>query len=528
MKKATRDTVIQAVLYFVVIVLVNVVVSGWFFRIDLTRNKINTLSPATEKLLRELKDRMLVRVYFNSGLPSPYNSNRRALTDMLQEFRSLSDGKLEYDIINPSTAAQAEKGSSEGIPQIQVQVVNNDKLEVKRAMMGLVMEYKAKRQVIPVIQSLSNFEYEMASRIERLIHPRKKIVAIAQGNGEPSFSDIQRAESSLSHRYRVISVDFSKPVPDSVSALIIIQPTRAFADSQLYNLDRYMMDKGRVAFLASGVNASMRNQYATDLNLNLSRLTSKYGFEVKKDLVRDASCASVTVMQREAGMTIQTEVPNPYIPIVSNLSRSFVVTQDLHQVVMPFPSDVDTSFAHTLHLNVVPFATSSDRSGIQTRIYDLNPTAQFTREMFQKNNLLLGVAITGKVHSAIADTSLLAKAHPNRKSEGNERIVVLGNGDFIEDAFLQNPDNLSIFLNTVDYLTDNIGLISIRSKTFLPPPLKPVSETTRAATKDFIMVFPPLLILAIGLFYWRRTVKRRKTYHESLVKKTEVPDEQND
>ncbi len=528
MKKATRDTVIQAVLYFVVIVLVNVVVSGWFFRIDLTRNKVNTLSPATEKLLHELKDQMLVKVYFNSGLPSPYNSNRRALTDMLQEFRSLSDGKLEYDIINPSTSSQVEKGTSDGIPQIQVQVVNNDKLEVKRAMMGLVIEYRAKKEVIPVIQSLSNFEYEMASRIDRLIHTRKKLVAIAQGNGEPSFANIRQAENALSGRYRVIPVNFSKPVPDSVSALVIIQPTTAFADSQLYYIDQYMMDRGRAAFLGSMVNASMQNQYASDLSLNLSQLTRNYGFEIKKDLVRDASCASVSVMQQEAGMTIQTEVPNPYIPIVSNLSRSFIVTQDLHQVVMPFPSEVDTSYSRSLHLKVLPFASSSDQSGVQTGIYNLDPTAQFTRAMFQKHDLLLGAAITGKIHSAIPDTSLLAKSHPGRRTEGDERIVVVGNGDFIQDAFLRNPDNLSIFLNAVDYLTDNIGLVSIRSKTFLPPPLKPVSETVRAATKDFIVIFPPLLILAIGLFYWRKTAKRRKDYRDSLAKKAEIPDEQND
>lgn len=528
MKKATRDTIIQAVLYLVVIVLVNVIVSGWFFRLDLTRNHVNTLSPATEKLLHELKDHMLVRVFFNSDLPSPYNSNRLALIDMLQEFRSLSDGKLEYDIINPKNPALVEKGTSDGIPEIQVQVVNNDKLEVKRAMMGLVIEYRAKKLVIPVIQSLSNFEYEMASRIDRLIHTRKKTVAVAQGNGEPSFENIQKAEKALSSRYTVIPVNFSMPVPDSVSALVVIQPTTAFADSQLYYLDQYMMNRGRAAFLMSMVNASMQNQYATDLSLNLSQLTREYGFEVKKDMVRDASCASVSVMQREAGMTIETEVPNPYIPIVSNLDKSFVVAQDLHQIVLPFPSEVDTSSADSLHLRVIPFAASSGQAGVQTRFYDLNPTAQFTRAMFQEHNLLLGTAITGKIHSAIPDTARLAKANPNRKTEGTERIVVIGNGDFIQDAFLQNPDNLSIFLNTVDYLTDNIGLVSIRAKTFLPPPLRPVSETTRTFTKNFIIIFPPLLILGIGLLYWRKTVRRRKAYRESLANKNEVSNEQND
>ncbi len=517
MKKQLRDAIVQGILLFVVIVLANLVVSGWFFRIDLTRDRVNTLSPATGELLKDLKDHMIVRVYFNSDLPSPYNSNRTALIDMLQEFRSLSDGKLEYDIIDPETDAQVERGTSQGIPQVQVQVINNDKLEVKRAMMGLVIEYRARKQVIPVIENLSNFEYEMASRMDRLINPHKKTIAIAQGNGEPSFEDIQRAEQALSRRYEVITVDFSKPVPDSVSALLVIQPKTAFADSQLYNLDQYMMRRGRAAFLTSMVSASMQSQFATDLSLNLSGLFHSYGFSIKKNLVRDAVCASVSVMQREAGMTIQTEIPNPYIPIVGNLGKSFIVTQNLHQIVVPFPSEVDTSYADELHLRVIPFATSSERSGVQTRVYNLDPTAQFTRAMFDDHYLLLGAAISGAIHSSIPDTARYAKADGARKNEGRERVVVMGNGDFMQDAFLSNPENLSIFLNIADYLTDDLGLVSIRSKTFLPPPLEPVSETTRVVTKDLIAAFPPLLVLAIGLLYWRKTVRRRKNYRSSLA-----------
>jgi gliding motility-associatede transport system auxiliary component len=233
------------------------------------------------------------------------------------------------------------------------------------------------------------------------------------------------------------------------------------------------------------------------------------------------------VMQREAGMTIQTELPNPYIPIIGNLSKSFVVTQSLHQVILPFPSELDTSYAHELHLDVVPFANSSQRSGVQTNVYNLDPTAQFTRAMFGDHYLLLGAAISGKIHSAIPDTDRYALADRGRRTEGEERIVVVGNGDFVQDAFLSNPENLSIFLNTVDYLTDDLGLVSIRSKSFLPPPLEPVSEAARTATKDLLVIFPPLLVLAIGLSYWRRTVKRRKSYRDSLVQKANVSNEQD-
>ena len=514
MKKSTREVLGQTLLYLVVIVFVNVVASGWFIRLDLTGGKINTLSPATEKLLKSLKDRLIVRVYFNSDLPSPYSSNRRALMDILQEVRNLSGGKLEYEINDPTSDAEVSKATSEGIPQVQVQVVNNDKLEVKRAFMGLVLEYRAQKQTIPVIEDLSNFEYDIASRIDRLINTRKKTIAIAQANGEPSFEDFQKAQEALSNRYTLLPVDLKQPVPDSVSALVMIQPTMTFADSQLYNLDQFMMKRGRAAFLMSMVNATMQSQYATDLNLDLSQIFSSYGFEIKKDLVRDAQCASVSVMQREAGLTFQTEIPHPYIPIVNDLEKSFAVTQNLHQVILPFVSEIDTMPAHNLYLEVTPFATSSRRSGTQAGFYDLDPGAQFTRAMFENQNLLLGAAISGKIKTVIPDTAKYVSS--TRKTEGDERIIVMGNGNFVKDMFLSNPENLSLFLNIVDYLTDDLGLISIRSKLFLPGPLKPVSEAGRATTKDMIVGLPPLFILGFGLIYWRKTVNRRKAYRASI------------
>ena len=526
MKKSTREILLQMLLYLALIVFVNVVVSRWFLRLDLTSGKINTLSPATENLLKTLKDRLIVRVYFNSDLPSPYSNNRRALIDILQELRSFSGGKLEYDIIDPTSDADVNKAISEGVPQVQVQVVNNDKMEVKRAFMGLVMEYQARKQSIPVIEDLSNFEYDMASQIDRLINTRKKTIGLAQGNGEPSFEDIQRAQTALSSRYNLLPIDLRRLVPDSVDALIMLQPTTAFSDSQLYYLNRYMMSRGRAAFLLSMVNATMQSQFATDLDLGLSKVVSSYGFEIKKNLVRDAQCASVSVMQREAGLTFQTEIPHPYIPIVNNLDKSFTITQNLHQVILPFVSEVDTTPAKNLHLSVTPFAVSSQQSGIQSDFYNLDPNVQFTRAMFEERNLLLGAAISGKIRSALPDTGQLI--NNSGKSEGQERIIVMGNGNFVRDMFLSNPENLSLFLNIVDYLTDDLGLISIRSKTFLPGPLKPVSDSSRVTTKYVIVGLPPLLILGFGLIYWRRTVNRRKAYRASLSKSVENSSDQGE
>ncbi len=527
MKTYRKEIALQTIIYIAIAVLLNAIASNWLVRLDMTSGKINTLSPATEKLLRSLKDKLIVRVYYNSDLPAPYNSDRRALIDMLDELRSYSRGKLEYELFDPKTEADASKATQEGIPQVQVQVINNDKLEVKRAFMGIVLEYRARKEVIPVVQNMGTLEYEIASRVDQMVNTHKKTIAITQGHGEPSFEDIDKARKALSLRYYLLPTDLSKPIPDSVSALVMIQPVTALADSQKYNLDQFMMKRGRAAFMMSMVNATLQSSFAQDLSLNLSALFKNYGFEIKKDLVRDAVCASVTVMQREGGLSIQTEIPHPYIPIVSNLNKNFVVTQNLHQLILPFPSSVDTTDGHRSKLSIIPIAVSSEQSGTQTGFYVLDPAAHYTRDMFRQHFVLLSASLSGVIHSAFSDTSSYAKSDSDYKSTGNERIVVIGDGNFIRDTYLGNPENLSFFLNTVDYLTDDLGLISIRSKSFLPSPLKPVSDTSRSVIKYFLILFPPLTIVASGLGYWRKIVNRRRAYTEQLARlKEKGEDEQ--
>ena len=67
---------------------------------------------------------------------------------------------------------------------------------------------------------------------------------------------------------------------------------------------------------------------------------------------------------------------------------------------------------------MTPFAVSSERSGEQSGFYDLDPTAQFTRAMFQDHNLLLGAAISGRIISSISDTNRYAELDPTRKTQG--------------------------------------------------------------------------------------------------------------
>ena len=70
------------ILFVVVLVLINLVAVEFFTRLDLTQGKVYTLSKSSKNIVRNLKDKLVVKAYFSKELPPPYNQNRRYLKDL--------------------------------------------------------------------------------------------------------------------------------------------------------------------------------------------------------------------------------------------------------------------------------------------------------------------------------------------------------------------------------------------------------------------------------------------------------------
>src|SRR5689334_22403107 len=71
-------------------------------RVDLTRDRMYTLSPATRELLKGLEDPVTVTAYFTENLPGQYAQNARYVRDLLQEYRAASGNKLAFEFVDPA------------------------------------------------------------------------------------------------------------------------------------------------------------------------------------------------------------------------------------------------------------------------------------------------------------------------------------------------------------------------------------------------------------------------------------------
>jgi ABC-type uncharacterized transport system involved in gliding motility auxiliary subunit len=99
------------------------------------------------------------------------------------------------------------------------------------------------------------------------------------------------------------------------------------------------------------------------------------------------------------------------------------------------------------------------------------------------------------------------------------RILVFSDGDFAvngerSQAQQLQPDNVSLFVNSIDWLSDDTGLIDLRTKGVTSRPLKKLEEQTQASLKYFNFFIPIAFALLYG--FWRAQQRKRKRIQRML------------
>jgi ABC-2 type transport system permease protein len=161
-------------LYLVVVVLVNLAASTLFFRIDLTKNRLYSLSPASKKVVSTLSEPLTIKVFFTSHLPAPYNNIERYLHDLLQEYSIAGNHYFNYQFYNISDEGNEEArqnrelAASYGISPVQIQNIEQDQVKFQMAHMGMALIHGDLVETLPAILSTEGLEYKITSTIRKM------------------------------------------------------------------------------------------------------------------------------------------------------------------------------------------------------------------------------------------------------------------------------------------------------------------------------------------------------------------------
>lgn len=515
-----RETVLQILLIVGIAVAGNYLAEQLIWRFDLTQDNRYTLSEASRDIAAKVKDPINVTAYFSADLPPQMSRAKDEFQNFLDEFRVYSGGNLEYKFVNPNADDQAErKAQQAGVRPVMLDVRKRDQVSQKRAYFGAVFRYRDRKEVVPLIQPGSAMEYTIASTVKKLTVQQKPKVGVLQGDGEPTLRAMQQLNRELSQQYAVQQVSGldTTAVPADIEVLLVIGPKHKLSGHALQAIDQYLMAGGHVIFALNRVRANVQMGNATEQSTGVDQLLKAYHLPVNADLVRDVNATPIQVQQRQGGFSIINQVRYPYIPQIQHFG-DHPISKGLETTVFQFVSSLDTTQVDSAqHLSVL--ASSSDQAGIAKEYFNLNPMQDWNQGHFNRSNIPVAAALTGVFRSAFAG---IDSVDVPLKQSKQTAIVVFGDADFVVNGEGQRRqglpgDNISLMVNSVDWLADDTGLIALRTKGVTSRPLVNLEDGTKALIKYFNVFFPIAMVLGYGFYrYQRRKVRRRRWMEEGV------------
>ncbi len=503
--KKRADTGLTVVIVIGILAILNFFSYQIFHRFDLTQNKDYSISSVSRNLAAGLDDIVNIKVYFSDALPAQYISLRQDVGDILDEYKNYSKGKIRVEFIDPAgDTALEQQVQALGIPQLQFNVYNKDKIEVAKGYLGIAIQHGDKSQVIPVVDNTRNLEYQVSMAIKKVTSAEVPTVGFYTGDSSLSTnSDITAAYKTIQQLYNVKLVDLSDggTIPDDVKTLIIAGPKDPFTEDQLKQIDAFLMRGNSILALVDGV--KVENGLIPSVNdTGLNGLFAKYGLTLNKNLVLDTSSGIASFSQG----FISFSTNYPYWPKIvdSGFNQDSAAVAKLQSVILPWASSVD------LDTNTIPegdqtiaLMKTTDQAWQETGNFDLNPQQPFYPSGGQKQ-FTLAASIFGKFNSAYATSST-----------DMGRLTVVGDSDFITDRILASaPDNLILFQNLVDSLTMDEDLINIRSKGISDRPIKELSDGAKAGIRYFNVFGLTLIVVLFGMI--RYFMRRRSRFVDDL------------
>ena len=480
MKNLTTILLIGAIL-----LLLNIMSKRYFMRFDLTKDKQYTLSEATEDILKNLADPVTISAYFSDDLPAQISKTKNDFKDMLIEYASLSKGMVDYEFINPSASPELEQEvAQEGIQPVNINVREKDQVKQQKAYLGAVIRMGDQKEIIPLVQPGLAMEYTLSTLIKKISVIDKPSVGLVQGHGEPTLQELSQAYQSLSILYHVENLDLNteETIPTRFKAIAMVGPKDSIPSAHFVKLDNYLSQGGKIFIAMDAVQGDFQTGQGTPLTTGLETWLKAKGLLVDPSFVVDNRCGSVQVAQKIGPMTIPTQIKFPYFPLISKFP-DHPITDGLERVALQFASPI--SYVGEGNLSFTPLLTSSERAGTLQTPITFEVQKQWTVADYPMSNIVMAGVLEGNI-----------------VGETNSRIVIVTDGEFPVSGQRggQSADNINLMVNSIDWLSDDTGLIALRTKGVTTRPIEELEDGERAMLKWGNFALPIILLLLYGFF----------------------------
>ncbi len=486
---------ISIILILAIIIVLNLISRNLHFRFDTTDDNQYTLSGATKDILKDIEDPITVTAYFSKDLHPSLEKGKNDFRDMLEEYSVLSDGLVNYEFITPETEEQRQEATKNGIQPIMVSMREKDQNKQQRVYMGATLKSgEIPQEFIPVIQAGANMEYELSTKIKKIAVIDKAPIGLISGHREADRKQLSQAYQSLGISYAIEPVDLTttEVIPERFKTIALIDPKDSLSLKELQVLDDFLNKGGNMFIALNTVTANLQTSKGTPQNTGVEGWLKAKGLEIENSFLLDARCGQVTMQQRVGPFTMPTQIPFPYLPLITNFAEH-PITDGLEMVMFQFASPM--RYKANEYFTFTPLVSSSSKAGIQTAPLEFTDVQKDLREYnFDLENVVIGGVLEGGL--------------PNAQKS---KMVIIGDADFPlnQGEQKQSPDNISLMANAIDWLSDDTGLVELRTKSVTTRPLDQLEDGKRQFLKVVNIGLPILLILLFGFIRSSRSRSKR-------------------
>ena len=478
-------------------------------RLDLTGNRLYTLSEGTKKIVSSIPEPVNVYLFFSDKATADVPQLRTyagRVREMLEEFASRSDGKLKLTVIDPPPFSDEEDRAT-GFGLRPINLGNNaDPIYFGIAATNSIGDH----QIIPFLDPAKEpfLEYDLAKLVYTLAHPKKPVVGLLSdlpmtAGFDPMTQQIRQPWVIADQLRQLFDLRILQPgvekIDDDVKVLMLVHP-KNLSDQTLYAIDQFILRGGRAlifvdpyAEIDQGAQSDPMGGESPGRASSLDRLFKAWGIRVDGNAVIGDDRYALTVGRMDAQ-------PVRHLGIIGvdqgGLSQDDVITSGLNLVNLAFAGHITGS--KDAAAKITPLIRSSDKAGlIPTEKLALASDPALLRAGFAPTGerYTLAARIGGKLPTAFpGDTRaghLAAAAEP-------VNVLLVADADLLADrlwvqtqdvlgqhlstAFANNGD---LVVNALDNLLGSGDLIGIRSRATFQRPFTRVQDLRREAETRF-------------------------------------------
>ncbi|MEM6726529.1 MAG: Gldg family protein [Bacteroidota bacterium] len=481
-----NKNIITILLLLGIALMLNLAGQKLFFRLDLTGDGRYSLSDATRSTLADLQEPVNITAYFSEELELPLQQVKTDIKNLLYEYKTISD-QVIYKFVTPSTQEEEQAAQQAGIFPVQVQGRKKNEVSVQSIYAGVLVEIGDRKDVIPFLRPNSPLEYLISTSIKQVAVVDKPNVAILRGHGEPSYEDMKAAAQMLGVLYNVDALDLNEEVeilPKFRSA-VLLATKDSIPQRHLDMMDGYLASGGNLLIGIDRVNGDLNQNSASVRNTGLESWLAEKGIVVEPVFLTDATSGSVTVQQQQGPFRVNTPIQFPYFPRITNFAEH-PATKGLEEALLLFPSPI--TFAGDSAFTFTPLMYTSEKTGVQSPPFGFDIQKKWTGSDF---------TLGPQVVAAVIEGPFVGNA--------NSKILIISDGEFGAASY---GDNNNLFVNAIDWLSDEVGLADLRTKGATSRPIKTLEAAAINTYKYLNFLLPILLVAFYGFF---RASARRRT-----------------